>query len=399
MADASRSHQAEQAATRALAPGEILFHQGDPPGPMYVIRSGSVRIYKELPGPEHRIVELARYGQGGHVGEMAPLLGEPRSATVQAVMATELVEVAPAQMKALMRTNRSFARAITRSLMERAGLSAPEAAAFAVDPDRRTGAAAPPPGAEPEGREDGPLPVPAHDPAVLYPKEVTCAGCASVFSTLRVRPSKDTPYATATDFHEEYRGTRNPNDYAVWVCPVDLYAALPDDFADLTDSQREHVGPIVAGVVSMLWGGERPDFNVDRNLDLREKSLQLALALYVMRGATPQRLAAIQHRLAWCARERGDTTTELHWLREALASYRTTYTETELGSERSEIRLGYLCGELALRVGAADEAVNWFWQVTRHPKIKDYPVWERKARERWATAQEDAATRAAVVPA
>ncbi len=378
-----------QRGVRRLAAGQYVFRQGDPSGPMYMVMSGSVRVVRESDGV-HPPIELARMGPGGHFGEMASLLGESRSASVQAVAATELVEVTPEQMRSLMRTNAAFARAIARGLMERGGLSASQAAAVATNPELHAREHDGDGGeARAEEHEHGPLPVPPHDADALYVKEVTCPACSTTYFALRVRPNKDVPYSTDTDFHEVYRSGPNPADYAVWVCPSDLYASFSDDFFDLTAEQRAQVPAVVGRVVANLWDGERPEFNVDRNASLREKSLQLALAFYEMRAAPPRRLAATQHRLAWCARERGDTAAERRRLGEALVSYRATYTASDLESPKAEIRLAYLCGELALRLGEMDEAVRWFWQVTRHPSIKDYPVWERKARERWALAREE----------
>lgn len=384
----------EQPPVRTFAAGETIFRQGDPPGPMYLIRSGAVRVSRHVPGSEQLTVELARLGPGEHFGEMASLLAEPRSASVQAVLPTEAVELSASHMRSFMRSNAAFARSIARSLMDRAGLSAAQAIA-ATTREASGGSPAAARRADGNEAESAPLPVPAHDPGVLYVKEVTCPACGVTFFSLRVRPSKDTPYSTDTDFHEWYRTPQNPHDYAVWVCPQDLYASLPDDFADLTPEQRSRVPAVVSQVVETLWRGVKPDFNVQRGLDLRERSLHLALALYAMREAAPQRVAAIQHRLAWCARERHDLEEEQRWLREALASYRQTYTYEDLGPPKTEIRLTYLLGELAFRVGELEEAVSWFFQVTRHPAIHDFPVWERKARERWALAREAADARAA----
>jgi uncharacterized protein (DUF2225 family) len=200
-----------------------------------------------------------------------------------------------------------------------------------------------------------------------------------------VRPSADRPHHTESDNHVVYNGPFNPTNYAVWVCPADLYAAFPTDFLQLqlSPSQVSRVPGVVAEVVAKEWGGEWPDFNMDRNLDLRERSLQLALALYSMRGASPARLAGVKHQLAWCARERQDSAAEQAWLQGALDGYLAAYTTSNLDSPKTEIRVAYLCGELALRLGDERTAVKWFWQVTRHPSIHQYPVWARRARERW----------------
>ena len=66
-----------------LANGEVLFRQGDPGDLVYVVKIGSVEIYHELSdGREQRVDVL---GPGRYVGELAPLLRLPRSASVRAV--------------------------------------------------------------------------------------------------------------------------------------------------------------------------------------------------------------------------------------------------------------------------------------------------------------------------
>jgi hypothetical protein len=100
--------------------------------------------------------------------------------------------------------------------------------------------------------------------------------------------------------------------------------------------------------------------------------------------------------MAWCARERGDQATERRWLTEALAAYRAAYEEADLGSGKAELRVQYLCGELALRLGDQATAIDWFARALRHPELKEFPVWERMLRDQWAMAREtDASARLA----
>jgi uncharacterized protein (DUF2225 family) len=205
------------------------------------------------------------------------------------------------------------------------------------------------------------------------------------------QPRKDQPAERESDFHLVYRTVLNPYDCEVWVCPNDLYAALPSDFEDLSAASRSRVSEVVEEVVAS-WSGVRPDFNVERTLELRERSLELALALYRMRGLPPSRLAAILHRLAWCARERGDAAAEQTWLAQALEAYITAYTESDLGGDgkREELRVLYLCGELSARTGDLRGAVQWFGEALRDQRAVGHPSWERMIRDRWAAVRADA---------
>jgi putative ABC transport system ATP-binding protein len=66
-----------------LADGEVLFRQGDPGELVYVVKSGSVEIYRELSDGGEEQVDVM--GPGLYFGELAPLLRLPRSASVRAV--------------------------------------------------------------------------------------------------------------------------------------------------------------------------------------------------------------------------------------------------------------------------------------------------------------------------
>jgi CRP/FNR family transcriptional regulator, cyclic AMP receptor protein len=63
--------------------GDVIFHQGDPGGCLYLIGSGRVRVY--LCGSDGREVTIRIYGAGSHVGEFSVLDGAPRSASTSAI--------------------------------------------------------------------------------------------------------------------------------------------------------------------------------------------------------------------------------------------------------------------------------------------------------------------------
>ena len=75
---------------RRLQKGDLLFKEGDSSNAMYLIRSGMVRIFKKK-GDQQIEIDTLRSGQ--IVGEMAFLDGNPRSASGEALMETELVEI------------------------------------------------------------------------------------------------------------------------------------------------------------------------------------------------------------------------------------------------------------------------------------------------------------------
>ncbi|MFN2561810.1 MAG: ATP-binding cassette domain-containing protein [Jatrophihabitans sp.] len=81
-----------------LDEGELLFRQGDRSDVVYVVRSGCVRIFRELAdGTEERLTDI---GVGAYFGELGPLLDLPRSASARAIEPTELVGLGPQAFRA-----------------------------------------------------------------------------------------------------------------------------------------------------------------------------------------------------------------------------------------------------------------------------------------------------------
>jgi CRP-like cAMP-binding protein len=104
---------------RSLYPGMFLVRQFDPAGPMYMIISGVVRVLRMRPdGPP---VELARLGEGDHVGEIAALLDVPRSASVEAVTPVVAIELSREETQALASEYPGFASALSQTLNARRG--------------------------------------------------------------------------------------------------------------------------------------------------------------------------------------------------------------------------------------------------------------------------------------
>lgn len=67
---------------KKLAPGQVLFREGDPGDAMYVVLSGRVMISKLIPGAGEEA--LAFLERGDYFGEMALIENQPRSADAKA---------------------------------------------------------------------------------------------------------------------------------------------------------------------------------------------------------------------------------------------------------------------------------------------------------------------------
>jgi putative ABC transport system ATP-binding protein len=73
---------------RVLEKGDVLFRQGEPSDLVYMVDRGRLRVVQELLDGDEEL--LATLGPGRFVGELGPLLGLQRSATVRAEVRTEL---------------------------------------------------------------------------------------------------------------------------------------------------------------------------------------------------------------------------------------------------------------------------------------------------------------------
>jgi CRP-like cAMP-binding protein/thioredoxin reductase/Fe-S-cluster-containing hydrogenase component 2 len=101
---------------RRYAAGEIVFREGDPPDALYLIRSGSATVSRDVNG---RDVVLSYVSAGNYVGEMALLNDTPRTATVQASVATEMLLLDAAAFKRVIARNPAWRGNLERKLLER----------------------------------------------------------------------------------------------------------------------------------------------------------------------------------------------------------------------------------------------------------------------------------------
>ena len=81
---------------RQLAPGELLFREGDDGEEMYVVLDGRVMIYKFIPGAGEEA--LAFLERGDYFGEMALIDREPRSAWARAAERGAVVLAIPEEV-------------------------------------------------------------------------------------------------------------------------------------------------------------------------------------------------------------------------------------------------------------------------------------------------------------
>src|SRR5256886_3393745 len=91
---------AQLARPRRVAPGEVVFREGDASDTCYIVREGRAIAVRTHRGG--RTITLARFGPGDIFGELALFEDERRSATVEALEPTSVVGVLGPDMRRLL---------------------------------------------------------------------------------------------------------------------------------------------------------------------------------------------------------------------------------------------------------------------------------------------------------
>src|SRR3954453_14369663 len=105
---------AESAQLVRVRAREYLFRQGDPGDSLYVVLRGRLEIVVEGEGAEPKVIRVL--GRGDSVGELALLTESPRSASVRARRATELLHVTREHFARVLEQRPEFAAGLTRVL-------------------------------------------------------------------------------------------------------------------------------------------------------------------------------------------------------------------------------------------------------------------------------------------
>jgi CRP-like cAMP-binding protein len=101
---------------RTFADAELICREGESSAEMFVIRRGSVRVFKASARGE---VELAVLAKGDFFGEMSVLEGLPRDASAQAVGEAEVLVMTAGALLVRLRRDPTFAFELLRRLSGR----------------------------------------------------------------------------------------------------------------------------------------------------------------------------------------------------------------------------------------------------------------------------------------
>lgn len=95
--------------------GEKVISQGDPAGPMYIVREGRLTVTRQEDGRETRLAFLRA---GDYFGEMSVLTGAPRGATVTAFTDCELLGFSADSLQELVGQNAHLASLVEQRIAQ-----------------------------------------------------------------------------------------------------------------------------------------------------------------------------------------------------------------------------------------------------------------------------------------
>lgn len=98
---------------RGWRAGETIANQGDPPATMFIILRGWVKIWATNDRGDN--APLAARGPGEIVGELAPISGLPRTATIQAIDDVRAIVIPSGQLRGMLRRRPHIAEELMRA--------------------------------------------------------------------------------------------------------------------------------------------------------------------------------------------------------------------------------------------------------------------------------------------
>ncbi len=107
----------EQVGKEVTIPSGVqVVKQGDPPIHFYVVVSGKLKVYRET--DDGIRTDLTELGPGDYFGEVALVTGKPRTASVEAVEESSLLEIGKEEFDSVLDQNPKLARQIIHSLSQ-----------------------------------------------------------------------------------------------------------------------------------------------------------------------------------------------------------------------------------------------------------------------------------------
>ena len=99
---------------RTYPKGQLIFHQGDPAGSLFVVREGLVKVFVTSEDGDEMLLVTLR--PSDTFGELALLDGSDRSASAQALEKTTVIEIGRQTFLDVLRSNPTMAEAVLGSM-------------------------------------------------------------------------------------------------------------------------------------------------------------------------------------------------------------------------------------------------------------------------------------------
>lgn len=107
----------EQVGQKVTIPSGVqVVKQGDPPVHFYVVVSGKLKVYRET--DDGIRTDLTELGPGDYFGEVALVTGKPRTASVEAMEESDLLEISKQEFDSVLDQNPKLAREIIYKLSQ-----------------------------------------------------------------------------------------------------------------------------------------------------------------------------------------------------------------------------------------------------------------------------------------
>ncbi len=101
---------------KSFRKGTVLFREGDLGRDMFIVQQGKVQVKKRVGSTEEVLAELST---GEFFGEMALLIGQDRSATVEVIEDSKLLVISPETFASLLKSDIEIALKMLKKMAAR----------------------------------------------------------------------------------------------------------------------------------------------------------------------------------------------------------------------------------------------------------------------------------------
>lgn len=203
-----------------------------------------------------------------------------------------------------------------------------------------------------------------------------CPNCNKEFFHLHIKSSYIITERQDSDFCSYYKDV-NPIFYDIFVCDFCGYSYTKETDDLLSEEEKNRIKLYLSRV------DKNDQYGGVRTLEQAINAYILAINCQELRRIKDSIKGSLYLRLAWLYRYQSNEDKEKECLQRTLELYKSYYEKESTGDLKNELHLTYLLGDLCARLGYMNEAVQWFYMITKNQKNNAYPVYVQMARARW----------------